>query len=74
MVDWSNVMRAGIVTRIKVRAGVCEVLVEKRNIKRPIGRARCKRGLKLKGMLWKSVGGLELHCYGCVRIRNVKYT
>ena len=41
-------MWAGIVTRIKVRAGVCEVLVGKRKRKRLLGRARCKWEFKFK--------------------------
>jgi hypothetical protein len=49
-------MWAGIVTRTKVRTGVCEVLVGKPKRKRPLERARCKWEFQIKIDVMK-IGG-----------------
>jgi hypothetical protein len=70
----------GNVKRMKVRTGVCEVLVGKRKRKRPPGRARCKWELNIKtdvmNICWRAWSALiwmcenaicEIHLYTCIR-------
>ena len=53
---------------------ICDVLGAKRKKKDNLEARGVNGILTLKVVLWKSVGRRGLHCYGCVRMRYVRYT